>query len=174
MLGSGEDAHLEFKSTFRWDLKQAAVSKTMETAVLKSLAAFLNSRHGGTLLIGVDDDGGVLGLEPDYLTLRKEGKDDADHFQLALTQSILNSVGAAAATNITTQVHTIDGRDLCRVHVRPSGHPVHAEVTIIDGRGQRQKHRMFYVRMNNSTRAIEDESEIDKFVAARWGKHTAP
>lgn len=135
LLRRGEDAYLEYKSTFRWDLKQATASKAVETAVLKTVAAFLNSREGGTLLVGVADDGTVLGLEPDYLTLRKEGKDDADRFQLALTQAILNSVGAAAATNVTTQVHTVDGRDICRVHVKPSGHPVHADVTIVDQAG---------------------------------------
>ncbi len=170
LLRRGEDAHLEYKSTFRWDLKQATVSRAVETAVVKTVAAFLNSREGGTLLVGVADDGTVLGLEPDYLTLRKEGKDDADLFQLALTQAILNSVGAAAATNVTTQVHTVDGHDVCRVHVKPSGHPVHAEVTVVDKAGQHQKKRMFFVRMNNGTRAIDDEAEIEKYVAGRWGR----
>lgn len=135
LLRRGEDAYLEYKSTFRWDLKQATASKAVETAVLKTVAAFLNSREGGTLLVGVADDGTVLGLEPDYLTLRKEGKDDADRFQLALTRAILNSVGAAAATNVTTRVHTVDGRDICRVHVKPSGHPALADVTIVDQAG---------------------------------------
>jgi predicted HTH transcriptional regulator len=140
----------------------------MEAAVLKTVAAFLNSREGGTLLIGVADDGGVLGLESDYLTLHKDGKVDSDVFQLALTQAVLNSVGAAAATNVTSQIHTIEGRDVCRVHVKPSGHPVHADVTTIDKAGQHQKKRVFYVRMNNGTRAIDDEAEIEKFIASRW------
>ncbi len=65
LLARGEDAHLEYRSTFRWDLRAAAVSKVMETAVLKTVAAFLNSREGGTLLVGVADDGRVLGLESD-------------------------------------------------------------------------------------------------------------
>ena len=168
LLARGEDAHLEYKSTFRWDLRQAVVSKVMETAVLKTVAAFLNSREGGTLLVGVADDGGVLGLESDYLTLRKLGKDDADLLQLALTQAVLNSVGAAAATNVTSQVHTVDGKDVCRVHIKPSGHPVHAEVTTVDKNGQHQKKRLFYVRMNNGTRSIDDESEIEKYIAGRW------
>ena len=170
LLLRGEDGHLEFKSTFRWDLKQAAVSKVIETAVLKTVAAFLNNREGGTLLVGVADDSTVLGLEPDYLTLRKEGKVDADVFQLALTQAVLNSVGAAAATNVTTQIHTIDSHDLCRVHVKPSGHPVHAEVTVVDKQGQHAKKRVFYVRLNNGTRSVDDETEVEKYLAGRWGK----
>lgn len=170
LLLRGEDAHLEFKSTFRWDLKTAAVSKVIETAVLKTVGAFLNSREGGTLLVGVADDGTVLGLEPDYLSLHKDGKDDADFFQLALSQSLQNAVGIAAATNVTSQIHTVNERDLCRVHVRPSGHPVHAEVTTVDKAGQHLKKRVFYVRMNNGTRAVDDEGEVEKYIAQRWGK----
>lgn len=105
------------------------MSKAVETAVLKSVAAFLNSREGGTLLVVSPMTATCSRLELDDLALHTEGKDDADVFQLALTQAILNSVGAAAATDVTTQVHTVDGHDLCRVHVKPSGHPVHADVT---------------------------------------------
>jgi type I restriction enzyme, R subunit len=170
LLARGEDAHLEYKSTFRWDLRGAAVSKNMETAVLKTVAAFLNSREGGTLLIGIADDGAALGLESDYLTLRKDGKDDADLLQLALTQAVLNSVGAAAATNVTSQMHAVGGNDVCRVHIKPSGHPVYAEVTTVDKHDQHQKKRLFYVRMNNGTRSIDDESEIEKYIGGRWGK----
>lgn len=36
--------------------------KPLETASLKTIAAFLNSREGGTLLIGVADDGTIHGL----------------------------------------------------------------------------------------------------------------
>ncbi len=170
LLLRGEDAHLEYKSTFRWDLASASVSNMVETAVLKTVAAFLNSPEGGTLLIGVADDGSVLGLEPDYLALHKEGKDDRDRLQLALTQAVLDSVGAAAAANVTTQIQSISGRDLCRVHVKPSGFPVRSMVTIVDKHGQHEKKQMFYVRMNNGTRSIDDESEIQRFIAGRWGK----
>ena len=170
LLARGEDAHLEYKSTFRSDLRAAAVSKAMETAALKTVAAFLNSREGGTLLIGVADDGTAFGLESDYLTLRREGKAAADLLQLALTQAVLNSVGAAAATNVTTQMHTVGGHDVSRVHIQPSGHPVHAEVSVVDKNGQHLKKRLFYVRMNNGTRSIEDQAEVEKYIATRWGK----
>ena len=43
--------------------------KVLEGAVLKTVAAFLNSYDGGTLLIGVADDGTVHGLDADYASL---------------------------------------------------------------------------------------------------------
>jgi predicted nucleotidyltransferase len=168
LIVRGEDQHLEFKSTFTWDLKRGQKSKVIETAALKTIAAFLNSREGGTLLIGVADDGAVGGLEPDYAVLRKVGKDDRDLFQLHLTQAVVNAVGPAAATYVTTQVEAVNGGDVCRVHVRPSGHPVHAHVTAIDRQGQHQKVSKFFVRMNNGTRSIDDTSEVERYIAPRW------
>jgi hypothetical protein len=37
-------------------------------------------------------------------------------------------------SNVTTQIHTIDGEDLCRVHVRPCGFPIDATI-VIDKKG---------------------------------------
>ena len=56
MIDKGESDELEFKSTLRWDIKEGIVNKKLEEVILKTVAAFANSQ-GGTLLIGVDDDG---------------------------------------------------------------------------------------------------------------------
>jgi predicted HTH transcriptional regulator len=107
-----------------WDVEEGAKSKLVEASSIKTVGAFLNSEFGGTLLIGVGDDGAIVGLEHDFATLRKQGKDDADLFLLHLNQLLENAVGLAAAANVTTTVHRVDGHDICRVHVEPSGHPV--------------------------------------------------
>ncbi|MGF1472938.1 MAG: DEAD/DEAH box helicase family protein [Rubrobacteraceae bacterium] len=172
-----EGAHLEYKSTFRTRAKDGPngepageVFKPLETATLKTIAGFLNSREGGTLLIGVADDGSVFGLESDYASLRKEGKDDRDLFGLHLNQTILNSVGPAAAANVTHEILHVGspGDDLCRVHVRPSGFPVEAKVTEVDKQGQYQK-VVFYGRFGGATRAISDESELERYKQQIWG-----
>jgi hypothetical protein len=167
LLERDEDRYLEYKSTLTWDLKEEKRSKVIESAVLKTIAGFLNSSHGGTLVIGVADDREVLGLKPDYETLRKEGRSDADRFIQHLTQAVLNSVGEAAATYVTAQIHTIDGEDACRVHVEPSGHPVDATVHVQSG-AQVDKRTAFYVRINNGTRAINDDIQREKDMASRW------
>ena len=40
------------------------------------------------------------------------------------------ALGAAAATYVATYLHSVDGRDLCRVHVHPARFPVDAEITV--------------------------------------------
>jgi type I restriction enzyme, R subunit len=165
-----EDQHLEYKSTLRWDLEEKGKSRMVESATVKTVAAFLNSRFGGTLLIGVADDGSIVGLEHDYATLRKEGKVDADVFLLHLNQLVENAVGLAAVANVTTLIHHVDGHNICRVHVEPCGFPVQAEITGADAKGQFAKKTAFFVRLNNGTRAIEDEREIQRYVAQRWSQ----
>jgi len=46
---------------------------------------------------------------------------------LAINDKLKNAFGAAAVANVTTQSHTVDGKDMCRVDVRPSGFPFDAK-----------------------------------------------
>ncbi|MBA2391004.1 MAG: putative DNA binding domain-containing protein, partial [Geodermatophilaceae bacterium] len=168
LLGVGEAAALEFKSTLRTGVESGEVIKALETACVKTIAAFANSRDGGTLLIGVADDGSVHGLASDYVSLHKDGKDDRDRFQLHLGQLLINAVGETVASTVSVQVHTVDGTDLCRVHVPPSGFPVEATV-VVDKGGQTTKRPAFYVRIGNGTREIVDAAERGKYIASRFG-----
>ncbi len=167
LLGPGkESGHLEYKSSLRARSDTGAVYKPLETATLKTIAAFANNRDGGTLLIGVADDGSVCGLAADYVSLHKAGKDDRDLFQLHLVNIVTAAMGAAVAGTLSLQVHKVNGGDVCRVHVRPSAVPVDATVTV-DKNGQMQKKTAFYVRAGNSTLAL-DTAEKEKYVRARW------
>jgi type I restriction enzyme R subunit len=167
-----ESQFLEYKSTLRTRVPSGEVYKPLATQTIKTVAAFLNSRDGGTLLIGVGDDGNPLGLEPDYASLRKPGKNDRDLFVLHLANVLVAAIGETAAANVTIQIHSIDGTDLCRVHVRPSAFPVDAKVTI-DNKGQFEKKTAFYVRVANGTREIIDPAERQKYIASRWAAPAA-
>lgn len=65
IVNQGETTTVEFKSTLRINLHTGEKDPRIELAVLKTIAAFLNS-SGGTLLIGVNDDGEPLGVEADH------------------------------------------------------------------------------------------------------------
>lgn len=60
---------------------------------------------------------------------------------------------------MTTQIHTVDGHDLCRVHVRPCGLPVDATV-VIDNKGNLEKKKAFVDQKRH--REITDEAERQK------------
>ena len=112
MIAEGESDELEFKSTLRWDLKEGIVSKKLEEVVLKTVAAFANSQ-GGTLLIGVDDERQIVGLEHDYFSL---GEADRDKFELHLRNLLNQQLGAGFVTSkIRITFHCIADKELCEV-----------------------------------------------------------
>src|SRR5205823_3551492 len=64
-ISRGEGMRTEFKETLRVNIHTGQNDPKMEHAVLKTLVAFLNSKGGGTLFVGVKDDGEAIGLEQD-------------------------------------------------------------------------------------------------------------
>ena len=89
LIANDEDAAVEFKSTARWDILKAERSPAMEDAVVKTVAAFLNT-EGGTLLIGVGPDRTPVGLELDYPHVKPP---NGDGFVNWLTTHLVNAVG---------------------------------------------------------------------------------
>lgn len=88
----------------------------MEGAVLKTIAAFMNT-EGGSLLIGVGDDGHPLGLEKDIETLKNKNQDG---FEVALMTAIATRLGTPQCTRVTILFHTIKHHDICHVLVSKS------------------------------------------------------
>ena len=58
-------APLEFKQRVRSDQRTGSSDKPLESVVAKTVAGFMNA-HGGTLVIGVDDNGNPVGLDRDW------------------------------------------------------------------------------------------------------------
>ena len=52
---------------------------------------------------------------------------------------MINSVGMAAVANVGQEILEFGGKDLCRVHVKPSSFPVEATLVEVDKNGQHVK-----------------------------------
>lgn len=160
LIAHGEHEGLELKASLRWDIKLDAVNKLLERSIVKTVAGLLNSKEGGVLLIGVTDDGGVVGLEPDYAHLRKEGKDDRDLLELHLIQVLINKLGGESALAfVTVTFHEVNGKDVCQLTVEPSDHPIYVTEEGVE---------MFFLRIGNSTKALPLPEAI-KYIGSRWG-----
>ncbi len=117
LIRQGESKTLEFKSTLRWNLRDDRKDDAAITgAVLKTIAAFLNT-EGGDLLLGVADDGSIVGIEPDRLV-------SADKYMRHLTQAVRNGLGDRAATCIDPRAQTVEGKTVCLVSCQRSPEPV--------------------------------------------------
>lgn len=155
LIAAGESRNVEFKSTARLNLHTNQRDGAIELAVVKTVAGFLNA-HGGTLVIGVADDGTARGLHDDYVAVGNKGRDGYENF---LTTLLDTRLGRAAVAHISITFDTIDGHDVCRVDVKPSPEPVF----VTNDKGDAD----LYVRLNNSTRLLNTADAL-KYVRQHW------
>jgi predicted HTH transcriptional regulator len=85
-------------------------------AVLKTVAAFLNT-EGGDLLIGVADDRAIVGIDRDQL-------ESDDKFMRHLAQAVRNGLGDRAGTCIDPKTQIVQGKTVCVVSCQRSPEPV--------------------------------------------------
>lgn len=154
LLSAGEGETLEFKASVRWDYTARRVSRALEEPIVRTIAAFMNHR-GGTLLLGVDDAGQVVGLAQDYATLHRQSRDG---FEQYLTGLVRTALGAHRCALMHVVFHDVHGRDVCRVVVEPAPDPVFVER---DGTAH------YYVRTGNATRALDPREAMMHMNARR-------
>ncbi len=154
IIGQGENDHVEFKSSIRWDYGTNSANKTLQEVLATTIAGMLNSK-GGTLLIGVADNGTILGIENDLQTLAKK---DRDGFQLALTDIVKTYLGVTYIQHVHARFESVRGKQICVLSVDKSPSPVFLT------RGEETK---FWVRMNNSTRCL-DVRDAMNYIEANW------
>ncbi len=116
LIKNGEDENLEFKSSLRYDYRQQKPNKALEGVIVKTLAGFMNTQ-GGSLLIGVGDNGDILGLEADYNTLHRK---DSDGYTQTITSLISEKMGTPACRLVRIIFHRHEGKEVCRIIVMPS------------------------------------------------------
>lgn len=158
LIARGESAQLEFKATARTDVETGQKLPALEQVIVKTVAAFLNSAHGGTLLIGVNDDGSIRGIEDDYKAWSKPQDRNRDKYELWLMKLLQDAYGKQFGPYIRVTFHTIEGKDVCRVTVAPAPQPVFVK----EGNDER-----FYVRMGNSSPWLKISEALD-YIKTRW------
>lgn len=154
IIKAGESARVEFKSSMRWDLQKNSVNRALETVIAKTTAGFCNTR-GGNLVIGVADDGGVVGLEHDYRTLKDA---DRDGFERAVITVIRKKLGGDLIPLVHFSFLEIDGKDVCMLSIEPAPRAVYLD----EGNTS-----VLYIRSGNSTRQL-DVREAVNFAKTRW------
>ena len=147
LIEMGEGGTLEFKSTLQWDVVEDRQNKALRESVLKTLAAFMNS-HGGNLLIGVEDSGHIFGLDKD-LGIVGESQ---DRFLQLLSSLIADKIGPQYASLVNPQIEDIDGKKICVAKTAKSSEPA-----FLSG----QRGREFFVRVGNTTRALDPEQTVN-------------
>jgi hypothetical protein len=151
LLHHMETLKIEFKATARVPLSSDVPEKVINEGVIKTVAAFMNTK-GGTLGIGISDDGDILGIQPD-LDFKHQ---DLDGYQNWVSTLLINSISSASVSkNVGIRFETVEGEVVCLVDVAASKTPVFADT--IKGK------EVFYVRTGNTTRVLSGP-EMVKYI----------
>lgn len=151
LISAGESDAVEFKATLRTNLHTGQPDEKMHLAVLRTIAGFLNAQ-GGTLLIGVTDEGEVLGLDADNFP-------NEDKLGLHLVNLITGRIGSLFLPYVHPHFEDHEGKRALAVRCERGPRPAF----VSDGQQQR-----FFVRGGNSTAELFGAAIMD-YVKQRFG-----
>jgi len=156
IISEGENKFIEFKSSLRYDYFQKKVNKELEFVIAKTISAFLNS-EGGKLLIGIKDDGSILGIEND-LSIFNKNKQNVDNFLLKLGQIINNYLGKQFSNYIFPKIITLEDKTICIVEINKSEDPVFIK------KGNQEQ---FYIRGTAGSEPMSISETLD-YIKLHW------
>lgn len=142
IIRKGEGINVEFKG---------AMSKAGKQKIVETICAFLNTR-GGTILIGVEDDSTVIGLND-------KTERDIDQYKLNLSHMVRDKVGAMFTSYIQFNIEKYDEKILLRINCAPSKQPA-----ILEDKGE----QLFFIRSGPSNIKAPSIKEILRYYDERF------
>jgi hypothetical protein len=154
----GETARLEFKSSLRWNVHRGSYGSEIENAVLKTIAAFCNTK-GGELLIGVAPDNTVVGVEHD-------GFPDNDKFLLHLRNLLTERLKPCLVEFVEYEMENLDGKWICHVQCRASNRGVWLKT-------DRNTPAQFFVRHGPSSTQLDGPDAVE-YIREHFDQKSVP
>ena len=141
-----ESGTMEFKGSFIYPADnnmQPEPNKQMRN-VFKGLCAFLNSSTGGTLYLGVNDNGYVCGLDNDFAYLRIQ---NIDTYMRHVQDNVKRLLGLDSMAYI--RIEPLHDNNVVAIHVEP--HPY--RVVELEGKS--------YLRVNAESREMPENMRLE-------------
>jgi hypothetical protein len=152
LLRSGESKIAEFKQTFSMCVRENKKAKYIEDEVLKNIAAFLNT-DGGTILVGVDDNSNVVGVDVEITKYFK----NEDGYLKHIKNLVKRSIGEDFYPLINYGFVRLDGIKILVFKCDSSDRPCY-----MNGND-------FYVRTNPATDKLDGPKMVD-YINSRFKK----
>lgn len=151
LVALGESGETEFKSTLRTNLATGQRDPKMEFTALRAMASLLNS-NGGRLIIGVEDDGNVLGIGPDDF-------ENEDRMSLYFNNLIHTKVGSQHSIHIEIRFEDYDSKRILVINCQRARIPV-----FVKDAGTEK----FFIRNGTSTRELTGSQQLE-YIKSRFG-----
>jgi hypothetical protein len=145
IIAGGESTTTEFKGTLRVNLHTGQPDPRMELSCLKTIAGFLNS-NGGTLIVGVTDDGEPVGIP------KADGFANEDKMHLHLVNLVSSRIGTTYMMYIHPRFEDFGDSRVMAVECWPAKSPVYVK----DDKVER-----FYIRAGASTAELPASQALE-------------
>jgi len=162
----GESERLEFKAGWQYSHHTNGPNKDISSDIIKTLSAFMNTL-GGTLIIGVQDDGEICGLEESDFKLHSklQKMEKIDKIKRNIDDMFDFLIGSQHTSLKNIYIEQVNGKTLLVIGVKISQRPVYVKL---------DKTESFYVRSSASTRELSGSQMVeyinDKFYREIDGK----
>ncbi|MAP80012.1 MAG: hypothetical protein CL526_02870 [Aequorivita sp.] len=155
VIKQGENQKLEFKSTLSYCLRHKSKKPYVELEILKTIAAFANT-NGGTLLVGVADNGKVLGLKNDFTIYKNNPRDKfLKHFANVIKKGFTEPIDAIIKYEFDASL----GKEIFLVMVEKSTKP-----RFLNSKGEDKE---FYIRRSATSQKLNVEEAV-KYSIDKW------
>ena len=137
-----EGNEVEFKSSLRYCLREKKSMDYIEHSLFKNIAAFLNT-NGGVILVGVEDNRNVIGLDfTDYLTFKKPDKKDEflKHFDNLFGKLLGNGYNSL----VEISIEDVKGKKVAKINIKKKA----SEPVFLKSKGKDEE---FYIRRSASS-----------------------
>lgn len=145
LIRKGESENREFKTS---------MNREVRTPIVRTLCGFMNL-HGGTIFVGVEDNGKIQGL--------KGTTQDYDKFERDVRSLIRQRLGTFFNNLVHFEWESIQGKNIIRIDCDGSKMPVFFRT-----HHQDNEQEEFIVRTGNSNTHIKKGSEIIKYYQRRY------
>ena len=158
IIKTGETKEIEFKSSLRYCLREKKPMPHIEHSAFKNIAAFLNT-DGGVLLVGVEDNLNIIGIDTtDYPTFKESDKNDAflKHFDNLLGKFLGNDFNSI----VSIDLESVSGRKVAKICVKKKA----PEPVFLKQKGKAEE---FYIRRSASAVALSAK-EMLNYTKIHW------
>ena len=145
IIQNGENQSVEFKETYRWNHHKNQKDRRNINNITRAICGFLNN-NAGIVLIGVQDDGMIIGVEKDLEEFKSK-----DSFLQDLGRKIRKDISINTVRYVKAYFKQVNNREILIVSVEQANQPfIHLK-------------KEFVVREMKKTQKIEKKKDIYKF-----------
>lgn len=143
-----ENHTTEFKSSLQWCMNENKYNKTLIFSTLKTICAFMNS-DGGNLIIGLDDDKKVIGIQKDIEKTKHKNKDG---FKLLIKDLISNYISKSVVHLVEIDFKNLEDKTVSIIKVQKSINPVFLN---------QDNNSKFFIRSDSSSESLNPKETTE-------------